>query len=166
MQANGAITETIGFAIQARTLSLICQFRVGTDTSKIVNSGDVILTNVTDAKVFKLLFNVQPFITTNVTTFQQTNSVLDKLVDIRDYALEADMLLDYSELATWVGYMVQTNNTPISKSFSVAFPDKNGNTTTLSSTFFVSSLTPSATDDRDANIHIRLESVDGVPTVS
>lgn len=160
VQANGAITETIGFDIQARSLSLICQFRVGTDTSKIVNSGDVILTNTTNSKVFKLLFNVKVFISMEVTKFQLTNSNWDKFYDLPDYAIEADMLLAENELPLWTAYVLQTNNVPGDKVFTLAFPDKDANTTTLTGTFKVVSITPSATDDRDANIHIRLESSD------
>lgn len=163
---DGTVTETIGFDIQSRVISLVCHFRTGTDTSKIVNSSNVVLTNETDAKIFKLLFNVRPFITSTISKFQLTDSTWDKFTDVQDYAIEADMFLDYSELATWISYMVQTNNTPLAKSFSLKFPDKDANTTTLTSTFYVASLAPSATDDRDTNIHIRLESTTGAVAVT
>ncbi len=165
--ANGPIPETIGFDVQARSLSLICQFRIGTGVDDIVNSGNVVLTNATDGNDYKFLFNVTPIIDAQVSKFQLDNSKWDKFVDLRDFAIEADMYLDASELATWISYTVQTNNLPVPKSFTIDFPDKNASTTTtLTGTFYVTSLRPSATDSRDANIHIRLESVDGLVAVS
>jgi len=136
------------------------------ELAEFVNSGNVSLTNTTDADLVKQLHNVKAYIHTDVTKRQRTDSVLEKLKDLRDFAIEADIWLTEPELVLWVGYTVQTNNNPPSKTFTIPYTADNGNSTTLASSVFVSDLNYIDNGEGDVNYHVRLESETGSVTAA
>jgi len=132
------------------------------ELTEYVNAGKVTITNSTDALTFKQLSNIRVFIETAVTKRQRTDSVLEKLVDLRDFAIEGEIYLTSPELVTWVGYTSQTNNKLPEKLFIVSFTDESGNPTTLSSDFILTRLNFIAPEKGYVIYSIRLESVAGV----
>lgn len=136
------------------------------ERSEVVNSSRVRLTNNTASEFYKQMYNTVLFINSNVTIRQLSNDVLEKFFDLRDFALEADIIITEPEIPTWVTRTVQTSNNPPAESYSFDFTDKASNTTTLSGTFRLSQLNHNIPDRGLGNYHIRLESVDGVVTVT
>ena len=128
---------------------------------EFVNSGNVSLVNATDSATFKQLYNLRVSITQNVVTKQTISNLLDKHFDLRDFVVEGDIMITEPEIATWIGYTVQTNNLPPAKSFQIIFTADNGNTSTVSGTFRIKDLFYEIPEEGDANYHVRLESVDG-----
>lgn len=136
------------------------------ERSEVINSSRVRLTNTTASEFYKQMYNTQLFINSDVTTHQLTNSTLENLFDLRQFAIEADIILTEPEIPTWVARTVQTNNNPPSENYDFDFTDKNSNTRTLSGSFQLSILNHIIPERGLGNYHIRLESTDGVVTVS
>ena len=132
------------------------------EESEFVNASRVRFTNATLGNFYKQIYNVSVFINAINTTLRQlSNDTLEKLYDLRDFAIEGDIMVTEPEITTWVGLTVQTNNNPTAQSYQVAFTDENGNTTTLSGTFRLTQLNHNRVEEGAANYHIRLESIDG-----
>jgi len=131
------------------------------ELAEYVNSARCSLTNTTDSATFDQMRNVRVFITNDITKRRSTAGTLEKLFDLRDFAMEGEIWLTEPELVTWVGYTTQTNNNPISKSWQAAFVAENGNTTTISGTMRVSRLNFLIQQEGAALYDFRLESVDG-----
>lgn len=132
------------------------------ELNEYVNAGKVTITNSTDALTFKQLSNIRISIDTAVTKRQRTDSVLEKLVDLRDFIIEGEIYLTEPELVTWVGYTAQTNNKLPEKLFLVTFTDEQGNPTTISSDFILTRLQYVAPEKGYVIYTIRLDSVGGV----
>jgi hypothetical protein len=131
------------------------------ELSEYVNSARCSLTNNTDSLTFDQMRNVRVFITNDVTKRRNTAGTLEKLFDLRDFAMEGEIWLTEPELVTWVGYTTQTNNSPVSKSWEAQFVAENGNTTTINGTMKVSRLNFLIQEEGAALYDFRLESVDG-----
>ena len=136
------------------------------ELQEFVNSQHVALTNATAAETYKQMYNTIVDITSEVTIHQLTNSTLDKLFDIRDFAIEGDIMVTQPEIPTFVALTLQTDNLPPVNSWNISFTDELGNTSTLDSSFRLATLQYRIPDRGDANHHIRLESIDGVVTVT
>jgi len=93
-------------------------------------------------------------------------SVLEKLKDLRDFHMEGDIWLTEPELVTWVGYTVQTNNNPVSDTFTITYTADNTNSTTIADAMFITDLNFIDDGDGYAIYHIRLESEDGTVTAA
>ncbi len=136
------------------------------ELAEYVGSGQISLTKTTGSLVFKQLHNIQAHIHTTVTRRQRTDSILEKLKDLRDFWIDADIWLTEPELVTWVGYTVQTNNNPVSDTFTITYTADNTSSTTLADAMFVTDLDFIDNGEGYANYHIRLESEDGTVSAS
>lgn len=136
------------------------------ELAEYVDSSNVSLTNTTDADLVKQLHNVKAFIHTDITKRQRTDSVMEKLKDLRDFAIEADIWLTEPEVVLWVGYTVQTNNNPPSKTWTISYTGDNGNSTTLASSCFLADLNYIDHGEGYVNYHVRLESESGSVTAA
>ena len=131
------------------------------ELSEYVNSAKCTLQNATDSLTFDQMRNVRVFITNDVTKRRTTARTLEKLFDLRDFAMEGEIWLTEPELVTWVGYTAQTNNNPVSKSWTATFAAENGNSTTITGTMRISRLHFLIQEEGVALYDFRLESVDG-----
>lgn len=134
------------------------------ELAEFVNSGKVSLVNATDTLTFKQMQNVRVFITQETVTNYTISNTVDKHFQPREFAIEGDIMITEPEIATWIGYTVQTNNLPPAKSFQVVFTADNGTSSTVSGTFRIKDLTYNVPTEGDTNYHVRLESVDGAVT--
>ena len=132
------------------------------ELGEYVDSGQVSLTNVTDNLVFKQMFDTRVNIWADITKHQLTSDNIDKLFDLRDFTIEADIWLTEPELVTFVAYTDQTDHLPVAKSWKVTYTGDDGAATTLTGTFRLSRLKPISPEEGYVNYHIVLESVDGV----
>ena len=128
------------------------------ELAEFVDSGNVTLTDNQSGDVFKQLYNVRAMIDIAVTKHQRTDDVMEKLFDLRDFAIEADIYLTEPELVTWVALTAQTNNRMPNHTFTVTFTGDNSSATTLSGDFYLTQLHFMASEEGYANYHIRLES--------
>lgn len=131
------------------------------EKAELVDSGNVMLTNATNSLDFKQMYNVEVNIEADVTKRQLTNSVLEKLFDLRDFTIDADIRLTEPESILFIGYTDQTKNLPIAKSWTVTYTGDDTNATTQTGTFRLSSLKFITPEEGYAWYHIRLESVEG-----
>jgi len=129
--------------------------------AEFVDSGNVKITNDQSLDEFKQLFNIQIFIDTPMTKHQRTDSVLEKLFDLRDFAIEADIYLTEPELQTWVALTVQTDNKPPNRQYTVTFTGDNAAATTITGDFYLTQLHFISPEEGYSTYHIRLESDDG-----
>jgi hypothetical protein len=136
------------------------------ELAEYVNSAKCSLNNVTDSLKFDQLRNVRIFITNDVTKRRTTARTLEKLFDLRDFAMEGEIWLTEPEVVIWVGYTAQTNNNPTSKSWNVTFVAENTDTTTITGTMRVSRLNFMVQEEGAALYDFRLESVDGAVAAS
>ena len=136
------------------------------ELAEFVGSGQTTLTKTTGTLVYKQLHSIQAHIHTDVTKRQRTDSVLEKLKDLRDFWIEGDIWLTEPELVTWVGYTVQTNNNPVSDTFTISYTGDDTNSTTLAGSMFITDLDFLDNGDGYDIYHVRLESEDGVVTAA
>lgn len=131
------------------------------ELDELVNSGKVSLTNNTDAETYSQLRRVRVSIVSNVTKTQLINNTWDKQFDLRDFYIDAQIWLTEPEVATWVGWTVQTLSLPDAHSFQVAYETDQGAMTTLSGTFRLASLIYNSDEEGFVVYDVRLESIDG-----
>ena len=136
------------------------------ELAEYVGSGQITLTNTTGVLTFKQLHNVQAFIHTSYVTHQLTDSTMEKLKELRDFAIEADIWLTEPELVAWVAYTLQSNNNPPSNTFTISYTGDDTNATTLASPMFVADLNFIDNGEGYAIYHVRLESETGVVTAA
>lgn len=168
---DGPINETIAKEVQGRIISLVCHMRTADTTqsgageiSEFVNSSNITLTNSSHSLLFKNMFNVRVFITADVTRRVLTDRTVEKRYEPRDYAIEADIFLTQPEIGTWVGY-TSSSTLPDLDTWLVAFPDKAGNRTSLSTNLRLKDLIFSGRGNDDTIYHVRLESDTGAVAV-
>lgn len=136
------------------------------ELAEYVGSGQVSFTNTTGSLTFKQLHNIKAKIHTNFTVRQRTDSVMEKLKDLRDFQIEGDIWLTEPELVTWVAYTLQSNNNPPSNTFTVSFTADNTAASTVASPCFVADLEFIDDGQGYVNYHVRLESETGVVTAA
>ncbi len=99
-----------------------------TDT---VDTQDVALTNVSDSKTYLQLTDVIPDISSNVTKHQLTDDTIHQVFSLRMNSIQGNILLTTPEIAALVVLTVDVAGVRPIKTWSVAFTDGVGSTTSL-----------------------------------
>lgn len=134
--------------------------------SEFAASGKVAFSNNTDSLDYVQLENISFDIETTFTKEQLSNNTLEKLTDLRDWNIEADITLTTPDIAPWVTLTVQTNNQLPSKEYYIVLTPESGSAVTISGSFYLAIFRTIDTGIGTSRHHIRLESVDGAVTLA